>query len=435
MDTNKPVRITLGYLISFVVVGIPMFGWMLDFDFASRTMAESVAVTFAKIGAFGGMAMFAWSLILSGRYVLFDKLFQGLDKMYIVHRFFGTMSVVLLVIHPLGLIVLRSMSTSAAESLGLLVAFGDFAILLGLISLYGLVGTVLFSILQKIRHETFIQIHRWLGVFFIAGAYHAFLAGSVLASQPFMWWYMLCLSIVAVATFIHYSLLGDVLHPYYRYKIHSIKRLRGNVLDLRLTSRYRYINFHPGQFVYMQVDRLVEHGFHPFSIASGKRAGQLRFLIKNMGDFTDSLAKLKPGARVKIKGPYGGFTFDNSKHDKQLWIAGGIGVTPFLSKAHSLLHTKLWPEITMLYFVKNPAEAIARAELENIAERHKTFQVSIIDEEKFGITSLHDISEHLGGLSEYAIYICGPPPMLAAYQQQAKKIGVEDQLFFEEFSY
>ncbi len=435
MDVDKKVRFSPGYFISFLIIGIPAFGWLVGFDFGGKTSVETMAIIFAKIGAFGGMTMFAWSLILSGRYKIFDWLFGGLDKMYGAHRFFGTFSVVLLVIHPLALTIAR-IPVSGTGALRMWLAFNSTALVLGMISLYGLIGFVVWSIsAKKTKHETFVKVHRVLGFLFIIGALHAFMAGSVLQASVAVYWYMLILSGLATLTFVHYSLFSDILHPHYRYKISSVKNLPGGVWDIRLKPKQRIINFLPGQFVYLSFSSLPESGYHPFSIASGKRSSELQFFIKELGDLTESFKQLKAGQLVKIKGPYGGFTFDDKSHDKQLWIAGGIGITPFLSKARSFTYTKQWPAVELIYTTKNKYEAFAFRELDHIQTCCKPFNVTLIHETKFGRKSLHDLSEHFGGLEDYAIYLCGPPAMLAIYLKQAEELGIRDQVHFEEFSY
>ncbi len=390
-----------------------------------------------KTAAFAGMAMFAWSLILSGRYKILDSWFHGLDKVYIAHKFFGTACMALLLMHPLGNTITYLYTKGAGDLLHHYIGFTGIATMLGRISLYGLILLVLWSIFIKVKHETFIAVHRWLGVLFIIGAVHAFMSGpdSVLASNPFMWWYMFILSLLATLTFVHFSLLGDFLHPFYKYKVSSVKLLPGDVTDIELEPVYRIANFKPGQFFYISFDAIDKDVYHPFSIASSKDSSKLRFLVKELGDHTAAMRNLKPGVNARVKGPYGGFTFNDKKHPKQLWIAGGIGVTPFLSKAHSLRFSKLTPEVTMFHCARTKKEVIDKEELDIIQKGHRAFDYKYLCQDEFGIIGLKDIQDQLGSLKDYAIYLCGPPPMMRAYEAQAEELGLENQLYFEDFNY
>jgi predicted ferric reductase len=435
MDVDKPQYFSRGYMLSFLVIGIAMFGWLYGFSYEDRGVVESIAVTLAKIGAFGGLAMFAWSLILSGRYKIFDTWFRGQDKVYSAHRFFGTTSVVLLVIHPIALVIARIPLQGITEASSILVAFNNTAILLGMVSLYGLIGLVAWSLNNRASYETFIWVHKLLGLFFVAGVSHAVLSGSVLATNDFMFWYVLALSVIASLTFLHYSLLADILHPHFAYKVTSIKHLPGNITDITMAPKFRHIHFRPGQYVYLYAERLNRHGYHPFTIASGYRSSELQFYIRGAGDFSSDISKLRKGDKVRIKGPYGGFTFDDKRYHKQLWIAGGIGITPFLSKARSLQRARRWPEIELVYAIKDASEAFAVHELDEIEYSVKRFNYSMLDQVNHGTKSLLDLVEHFGAIDDCAIYICGPPAMLVSYAQQAEALGLSKQFYFEEFSF
>ena len=439
MDTDKQVSLNPGFVFSLALIVIPSFAWMLDYDFSSTDNLPVVFIAIMKIGAFGGMAMFAWSLILSGRYKIFDSLFGGLDKVYVAHRFFGTASIALLLLHPLGYTFLYLYREGASDLINHFFGYKSMAFTLGRLSLYGLILAGLWSIFTKVKHEIFVLIHRWLGLFFMFGALHAFLSSSsstsVFAGNGFMYWYMAALTTMAIASFFHYSLLGDFLHRHYSYKVASVRPLPGDVWELRLKPKYRSMNFRPGQFAYLSFATLTEKSHHPFTIASGNRSSELIFYIKELGDLTDKLGDLKPGAQVKVKGPYGGFTFDNKKFNKQLWLAAGIGVTPFLSRARSLAYAKHTQEVEMLYMVGKKSESFAYKELFELEKKSSSFNVTLVEKSKFGHKSLHDIAEHFGGLEDYAIYLCGPPGMIKAYSEQVHELGLEHQLHFEEFDY
>ncbi len=82
-------------------------------------------------------------------------------------------------------------------------------------------------------------------------------------------------------------------------------------------------------------------GAHPFTIASADRDDrQITFQIKELGDYTRQLAqRIVPGQQVKVEGPYGRFALSRcDKRARQIWIGGGIGVTPFLAWLESLQH-------------------------------------------------------------------------------------------------
>lgn len=71
-------------------------------------------------------------------------------------------------------------------------------------------------------------------------------------------------------------------------------------------------------------------GAHPYTIASGRweETSRITFVVKDLGDHTHRLhEQLRVEQAVRVEGPYGCFTFDDGRVH-QIWIGGGIGVTP-----------------------------------------------------------------------------------------------------------
>lgn len=433
MQLGKHLKLSPGIVVCLLLIIIPTFGWMFGYDFGEFGW-QDIAITLAKVGAFGGAAAFAVSLILSGRYIFLEKMFGGLDKMYIAHRSLGALSMLLILLHPLALtaVVIDSRGIGAGASLWL--KLSDVGILLGGIALYLFVVLILVSVYVKMRYETFLTIHRYLGITFIIGMFHAFLAGSVLASQAWLYWYMLVLTTAATLTFVSYSILHDLLHPALSYRVVSVHNYHSHITEVILKPKTRIMRFSPGQFVYVQFKGLEGTGYHPFSIASGDKSSNLRLVIRQSGDFTKNVHDLKVGTKAKVKGPHGGFVFNKPRSKKQLWIAGGIGVAPFLSGAHSLPYHKHPHDIQMIYATADK-KPYGMDELEKIKHDKHSFHVTLTHEDTFGHINLKMLHKNIKDLEEREIYVCGPPPMLKAITAEARKLGLENRLHYEEFSY
>lgn len=90
-----------------------------------------------------------------------------------------------------------------------------------------------------------------------------------------------------------------------------------------------------GQFAFVTFDE--REGAHPFTISSAwQDDGRLMFLIKALGDYTHRLApSLKVGDTVTVEGPYGRFQFEGAAR-RQIWIGGGIGISPFVARLQQL---------------------------------------------------------------------------------------------------
>ena len=106
-----------------------------------------------------------------------------------------------------------------------------------------------------------------------------------------------------------------------------------------------------GQFAFVTFDR--QEGKHPFTIASAwdPETRSIMFITKALGDYTDFLPeKLEVGGDVTVEGPYGRFTFDDTK-ERQIWIGGGIGITPFIARMKQLAMTQGDKTIDLIHSV------------------------------------------------------------------------------------
>src|SRR6187401_2734584 len=103
---------------------------------------------------------------------------------------------------------------------------------------------------------------------------------------------------------------------------------------------------------------------------------------------------------------------------KQIWIAGGIGVTPFLSFARDM-DGSLAHDVNLYYTVRHPEEAIFVDELEAADARNARLKVHIRYSAKDGSLRIEDIVKNVqGDISSYHVYMCGPLPMTMAFEKK-----------------
>ncbi len=135
-----------------------------------------------------------------------------------------------------------------------------------------------------------------------------------------------------------------------------------------------------GQFM---IFRFLQKGFwwqaHPFSISEAPNGNRIRLTAKGLGDFTNEMPKLLPGTRVIIDGPHGVFTEDLITKDKQLFIAGGIGITPIFSMLESMKERS--KNAILLYANKTRAETVFASELDVLSKKYGFKLVHILRNE------------------------------------------------------
>jgi len=157
----------------------------------------------------------------------------------------------------------------------------------------------------------------------------------------------------------------------------------------------------------------------------------LQVVIKSLGDYTDKLKNLQPGLPVAVEGPYGKFCHLNILNKNQVWIAGGVGVTPFISMARSLTDDSY--HIDLYYCVNKPEEAILLSELKEIELSKKIRVIPWYTCDK-GYLEARSISEFSPGLENKDILLCGPAPFMFAIRKQLLNLNIKRKnIHFENF--
>ncbi len=397
----------------------------IDFSSFAATMTS-----LGKIAGISGMAMFALNLVLATRFSFLEDYFGGIDKMYKAHRIFGSTAFILLLFHPI-MLAARYIPISIGYAATSLLPGSDWSVNLGIAALFLMMILIVLTIFVKMPYDKWKSTHKFLGMaFFLASLHTLFIQSDV---SRFMWLRMYMASLVAVglAAFGYRVVFGRILVKRYDYVVDSVKGLKGGITEIRMISRNNPINFTPGQFVFVSFrNGGISTEVHPFSISSSPKENDLRLSVKSLGDYTEQIKDLRKGADVKIEGPFGMFSYLNCSNKEQIWIAGGIGVTPFLSMAGSLDSDY---DIVLFYCVRNEDEATYLDELTKISSGNNAFRlIPFYSEEKGRINA--EIIEKLTELKEKSILLCGPSLMMNNLKKQLVKLGIpSSSIRYEEF--
>jgi predicted ferric reductase len=187
-------------------------------------------------------------------------------------------------------------------------------------------------------------------------------------------------------------------------------------IDLKsLDGSYKYM---PGQFLHLALDSDYDGvGQWPesrcFSMQSNPNEENVRITYAVKGRFTKTMEQLlKIGTEVWLKLPYGDlFTKPHNKINT-VFIAGGTGITPFLSLfSHKSFNEYINPRIYLGF--KSKEHNIYKKELEHLW--NSSVRVKFYYEEKDGIINILDISKKNSNASVY--FISGPPVMIKKFKQ------------------
>lgn len=199
-------------------------------------------------------------------------------------------------------------------------------------------------------------------------------------------------------------------------------------------------NFKPGQFMHLAIDK-YDPSFHwpesrVFSIAtSPSRRNKLRITFSVKGMFTQRMYEsVKERDILWLKLPYGSFTLNNDEREIIL-IAGGTGLTPFVSFLEYAIDNKREKIIILYYGVRRPEYIIFDSLLKECKFKLKNFKCNIFIESKInmrsknkinmGTLSIDKIIEDTIGKTNQIYYLSGPHKMILSFAEELRRSGIK----------
>jgi len=412
---------------------VPVLLWALAHPLAERFATPASALkSLANIAALVGTVAFAVALVLGSRLRVVERLFVGLDRMYRAHRFLGLVAVSLAALHALLLVLSRAL-LSGVSAWTLFTPGAGWKIFVGVVALAGLLAGLALTLFARMQHETFVRVQKSLGIVFLIASVHVFVVSGTKASSRPLTVYLALLTVLALVAFARRSLFGRLLIRRHLYRVEGVNRLAQDAVEIVLAGKGDSLRFQPGQFVFVRFAELGGEA-HPFSITSAPDEAALRLVVKALGNHTRVLMDLPPGGSAELEGPYGTFSHIALANSRQVWIAGGIGITPFLSMARSLDGTG--QEIDLYYCTEASDQAYFLKELFQVADRNPRVRVIPIRKVDLGRLSADDIEAASRDLPEKDILICGPPAMIRNLTGQLRARGVpRARIHYEDFNF
>jgi len=416
--------VNLGWLVTCLVAITPLVLWQTTHP-VQWDSAKNIAENIGRLAGLAGMALFAWNVILSARLKIYNKLFLGLDNTYRAHHIIGSSAFILLLIHPVMITYRYFLSSPISAFEFIKPSLASTFRALGSVALGAMMVLIIITLYINIKYEWFVMTQRLLGlVLFIGGVHAVFVGGSDLKGGVIsLSVYFAVLIGLALVVYIYRSIFHGNFHKYRQYKVGKVSKYSAGVYDLVLQPATNdKLDFKPGQFAFIKLEAGGVLGqSHPFSMSSAPSDEQLRFSIKDLGEYTKLLADIEVGTNAKVDGPYGTFSNTIVSNKRQIWIAGGIGVSPFLSMARALDEGQ---NVELYYSTKTAEEAVYLRELQDLASKKPNLKVIPFYTDKSGFLTADYIFEHSKNLDGANFMICGPQPLMQALRAQLKAHGV-----------
>jgi predicted ferric reductase len=391
-----------------------------------HSLTEEVGIGCAVVG----FAILALQFVITARLPWVEAPF-GLDVLLVFHRVMALVATAALCVHP----VLVASSEGWPLITGLHV---HWYVWVGRAALALLLVQVLGSLSRRtvrLPYERWRRVHNVFAPAILAlGFVHSLAAGDDVHDGGLVTW--AALVALALGCWLH----GLVVRPRHLlrhpFRVTSLQSEAPHVWTLTLQPHAkRLFRFAPGQFQFL---RLYGAGVpaeeHPFSIASSPtRSGSISLTIKESGDFTAGIGRVRPGDLATVHGPFGRFSHTLHPEEGELvFVAAGVGITPFMSMLRYMRGRRESRSVLLVYASRSPADVIFGDELKSIEAgdfpRLKVIHLlSTAPASWAGETGRLDadrLARLCGGVEGRAFYLCCPPPMTAAFISGLRRMGV-----------
>jgi predicted ferric reductase len=223
------------------------------------------------------------------------------------------------------------------------------------------------------------------------------------------------------------------------HTVAEVHKVANNVVELTLEPRRRQLRYSAGNFIYLAPydDHLkAGHGEeHPYTLSSSPLEPRPRVAIKDLGDASRAIQSIRPGSKVTIEGPYGRFFPPSGEVDQaELWVAGGIGITPFLARMRHLVRLGAGGDAHLIYCVQDEARSLYAEELRELAGQIPGLVLTQHYFYREGPLNQAFIERHCPDYSQRQVYICGPQGLNHNVQNVLRDAGVaRSHIHTEEF--
>lgn len=364
-----------------------------------------------------GLALtgFCLNFVLATRNQTLEKWFNGFDKLYVYHKYVAIATMGLLLVHALLGDVLK---TSGQEDIRSQLGGGALFIMIVL------VGITLFA--KGMPYEKWRVTHKLMIIPYILGLSHAYLSSHISLTRfsALSIWVGLT-ALIGLASAIYIIFFYQKIQFKYRGKVTAIKKMSSSILEWEITLD-EPIEYKRGQFIFIKVSQAgLDKDPHPFSI-SGGNGKKITLTTKATGDFTRQLYdSLQVNTPVAIVGPYGLMDFRQGK-PKQLWVAGGIGITPFIAYLREDHPEK---NIDFYYSYQGAEAGVYKDLIQDYQTRNHNLTAHFIDTAVDPFLSFEGY--HLA--DDTSVFMCGPEKMVKNYINYFRKNNKNADLTFEAF--
>lgn len=192
-------------------------------------------------------------------------------------------------------------------------------------------------------------------------------------------------------------------------------------------ERGKFSKFLPGQYIHLEIPHKADDRgtTRYFTISSSPLNKEYLTITTKVirSSFKKALFHLKPGTKVNAFGPMGWFLLPKDEKEEKIFLAGGIGVTPFHSLLTTLVVEKLVAPIILIVSFSNPESAIFYDELMDITNKNSQIRVVY----NYEHISENTIKKYVSDLQKPVYYVTGPEVMVAETKALLVNLNIDEE--------
>lgn len=391
------------------------------------TLAQLPSATWLSVAAFSlsmgvaALALMAAAAVLGGRWRFIESLFGGLDRVYLAHKWMAVYALVFACIH-----FAFKAGSAQWDTASILVLPSPWTRLVRQLSLIALFLIVVLALNRKIPYHQWRWWHKLSGPLFLIVILHwlSFKSPIALASSAGIW--LAAMSTLGVSAAFYKLVLYPFISSHAEYRVVRAEPSAA-ALHLELEPVKNPIAFTPGQFAFISMKEEGLREPHPFTIASAAdQEGHVHFVIRDLGDYTHELiAATTPGMHATVYAPFGRFSRKPSAK-REVWIAGGVGISPFIAWLKDLESPAL-DNVTLFYFF-TPGREFPSARFVSELARERGAESVAVSGGPMSVEFVQRFAAIAGAAGPNALNVsfCGPKGLLQRVQQLMREHGIPD---------
>jgi predicted ferric reductase len=359
----RPFAVNLLIVLAGLGLGITMALGFIAESHGSIAAPGGVMTALGRMTGLVGTYFLLITVLLVGRLPALERVI-GQDRLVKAHRLLGPAVISLLLAHAAFIVIgyAQGLRTGALhEFIVLLLSYpGILAATVGM-GLLILAGVTSYRAARaRMRYETWWAIHLYTYLAVALSFTHQITTGASLAHHPWARAYWIVLWLLTAGVVLTYR-FGLPLVRSFRHRLRVVavhEEARGVVSVICGGRHLDRLPVSGGQFLQW---RFLARGLwwqaHPYSLSAVPTAEHMRVTVRSLGDHSGSLARLHPGTRVAIEGPYGAFTHHARITDRLVLVGAGVGATPVRAMLDDLpAHV----DVTVILRASTNAELVLR---------------------------------------------------------------------------